>query len=257
MSDDWKLIIPPSMHSDFVRQVEDSVSAQLMEIFQNADDRAGDSLDEEELKAELTLSVISQYIALHRDGKWPAESCLQIGAKVVDQPGSHNWVCPSCRERNSNSFETCQKCSESRPESVSRTGPSTVAGMFERAPVSLPMVVGPLTWSCNDCGTEYPRTEQECSTCLEPLDPYKRHSWPPVNFIQDPNMRKDLRLRLFKAIRHEFGMDDPFSSSGLSHEEFINEVNQLKSRLLDMVRSDAVGNNNIEEGTVSPSFEVS
>ena len=51
-------------------------------------------------------------------------------------------------------------------------------------------------------------------------------------------MRKELRLKLFKAIRQELGMDDPFSSAGLSHEEFINDVNRLKTLLLEMPREE-------------------
>jgi hypothetical protein len=233
MSNNWEQIIPSELHSEFSRQIDDAVSAQLMELFRNADELPGHpSVDHDELKAELHSSLVAKYIVLFQEGKWPTETCSQIGAKIADNTASHNWVCPSCRERNSNSFETCQKCSEMRPENAPRPTASTLVISAEKALLPTPLAVEPMTWSCSDCGEEFPTTTVECTKCLEPLDPYKSHSWPSAKVVPDPVKRQELRLRLFHAIRVKFAIDNPFTCEEISHEEFFEALDELKSRLL-------------------------
>jgi hypothetical protein len=59
--------------------------------------------------------------------------------------------------------------------------------------------------------------------------------WPPQSEVEDPNIRKELRMRLFNALRDEFDMDDPFSSIDISHEEFFMAIERVKRDLISSV----------------------
>ena len=233
MSSEWKQVIPAELHAAFSRQIEEAVSAELMELLRNADEvPSHDTVDPEELKGDLAASFELKFLQRFKDGNWPPEASALLGVNPAEQKAGSNWVCPSCRERNSNAFETCQKCSESRPSSMNRSGPAAMQPVLEKPRSSVPVPAILTTWSCRDCGAQYPTKEPECKTCLEPLDPYKRHSWPSVKDVPDPAQRKQLRLKLFLAMREQLDMDDPFSSLEVSHEEFFQFAESLKLQLL-------------------------
>lgn len=86
---------------------------------------------------------------------------------------------------------------------------------------------------CRDCRLEYPLGAGDCENCKESLEPNKRHNWPSPLVIRDPLIRDDLRKRLFMAIREELDLDDPFSDVAISHEEFFEVLERLKSQLME------------------------
>lgn len=233
MSVEWKSIIPETLHAAFSRQIEEAVSAELMELLRNADDAPShDNVDPEDLKDDLAASFELKFLQRFKDSTWPPEASALLGVNPTEQKLGNNWVCTSCRERNSNAFETCQKCSESRPDSAIRSGAAPMQSVIEKPRSVVPVPTILTTWNCRDCGAQFPTSQAECTTCLEPLDPNKRHSWPSVKDVPDPAQRKALRLKLFQAMREELDMDDPFSSLEISHEDFFLVAETLKARLL-------------------------
>ena len=233
MASDWRTIIPRDLHDAFIRKVEDDLSAEIMSYFESALDSGNQEIVESELEADLRKSIELRYIKLFSEGSWPPKASANIGVVVSDLKTSNTWICSKCKERNVNSFETCQKCSESRPET---SKPASVQPMLysnTNAVKPIPLAVNtPTKLNCKDCGQEYPYGHSECESCLEPLDANKRHTWPSPLEFPDPVTRRDLRMKLFMALRETLDNDDPFSSLEISHEEFFQTVTELKQRLV-------------------------
>jgi hypothetical protein len=230
---DWKGIIPPKLQDDFTRQVNESVSADLMRKLLDADDN-GKVVDADELEDSLTTTIQARLVDEFRNGFWPPRTMQRIGAKPVDQVEHSKWICWNCRDRNSNAFETCHKCSESRGED-SRTVPARNATAVQtvNSAVSTSFTRSQLGWTCKECGNENGGVGGECGKCHIDQDPYKRTTWPDKDAVRDSNERAELRKKLFNRIREELDMNDPFSSVEISHEEFFKCLERLKLELLE------------------------
>ena len=219
----WKRIIPTELHSDFQRQVEEKVSAELMVLILNQDDP--DSVDEAAEEAKLTSRVTEQFLHQFQAGRWPAKLTVNLGVRAGElMPASDHWICGLCRERNFNSFETCRKCSETRLP----TEPKTV--VVSAPHISKPTVIP--TWQCRECSHENALADGECAKCYLNQDVYKRDTWPARRDIPDAAIRRELRLKLFRCLIDEFGVDDPFCSIDISQAEFVLAADRLKAEVL-------------------------
>ena len=230
---EWRSVIPAELHEDFVRQVDEAVSAELMQIFIDCEDDP--DVDDAGTESALTARFVDHYVSQFRQSLWPPKASAQLGMKAGSLFDSTFWICSACREKNPNSFETCRKCNEDNPRDTISERPivRTVVRSLEPAPVVQPLPLQAATWTCKECSVSNPMTTCVCVECKQHQDAYKRTTWPPVSVVRDPVESKNLRMQLFNRIRAEFDMDDPFASIEISHEEFFQVVEKLKIIILD------------------------
>ena len=233
----WEEIIPFDLQTDFTRQVSEAVSAELMKKLLEADE-TGQSIDADELELRLTKETQARYIDAFRNGSWPPQSIQQVGVKQIDRVEQLNWICSNCRERNSNSFETCHKCSESRQEDSRTEAVSRPLVVLPRQNTSFSVPVSRASsgWTCKECGNENTGIGRECGKCQQDQDPYRRTTWPDYKEVAEAGARAEMRKKLFDRMREELDMDDPFSSVEISHEEFFRCLEKMKKELLEEAR---------------------
>ena len=254
MTYEWEGVIPTGLHETFIRQVEEAVSTELMQVFYNSEDSTGAQLDTEEIEEQLTTSFRTKYLELFQKGQWPPKASAQLGIRpTANEP--HNWVCCNCKEKNQNSFETCQRCSEQRPDT--KREPVTLPVSISRPAPTVTTQRQVSGWTCRECNIENGSELTVCSSCHQHLDPYKRTAWPSHSDAPEPTTSHEARMKLFHALRDEFDMDDPFSSIDISHEEFFQAMERLKRDLVvhnvperDLVQLDA------QEPAVAPAIDV-
>ena len=229
MNKAWESIIPDDLQTNFLRQMSEAVSADLMRSLLEAEE-SGIEIDADELEKKIRDRVQSELLEAFLTGSWPPKTCPKIGSKEVDRVEHFHWICGNCRERNSNSFETCHKCSECRTDE-SRCVPQRSI-VISRPNMSLAPSRSVTGWTCKECGNENRGIGGECEKCQQDQDPYKRSTWPLVEEVPDGRLRAELRIKLFDRIRAELDTDDPFSSLDISHEEFFRSLDRLKRELL-------------------------
>ena len=223
---------------DFLRQVEEAVSAELMTIFRNCEDSSEEYTDD--MEAQLKNRFTDHFLAQFGKGLWPPRASAQLGVKAGQAlvEGNQLWACSACNQRNSYAFETCRKCSESRPQTYQRSRPvdnppPQVTKQQPPVSIGLPAFsIGPAGWSCKECNHANPSSVVECAKCHMHQDPYKRDTWPSAIEFPDAAVRREMRMKLFHRVRAEFDMDDPFASTDISHEEFFHVVDRLKTEML-------------------------
>ena len=235
MTEIWEESIPNELHGAFIRQIDEAVAAELMRIFRIAEESEGAPVDEDEIKQQLTATFVQKYVGLFEQRLWPPKESSNLGIVQTEHKPMNMWICTSCKSKNPNSFETCQKCSENKPESSRPSLNSAPVYNSEPQKPAMSSVRGPTKVVCRDCRTEYPLGTTDCENCQESLDPNRRHNWPSPLIIRDPATRHDLRQRLFMAIREELDLDDPFSDVAISHEEFFEVLERLKSQIIESV----------------------
>lgn len=230
---EWRSVIPAELQDDFVRQVDEAVSAELMQIFIDCEDDP--DVDDAETERTLKARFVDHYVAQFRQSLWPPKASAQLGIKAGSLLDSTFWICSACREKNPNSFDTCRKCNEDKPRETISERPIVrpVVRSVVPAPVVQPLPLPAATWTCKECLVSNPMTTCVCEECKQHQDAYKRTTWPPVSVVSDPVDNKNLRMQLFNRIRAEFDMDDPFASIEISHEEFFQVVEKLKKIILD------------------------
>ena len=223
---EWKEIIPEELHSDFQRQVEERVCSELMALILGS----SDGIDEPAMEASLTEQFREYYQVQFLAKEWPPKVGVSLGVRAGELMGAHSdhWICAHCRERNFNSFETCRKCSENKPEGLVKTS----AALPSQATKPAAPVVSQI-WFCKECSGRNMLENPICVKCGLHQDVFKRDSWPLISEVEDPEERKRLRLSLFRKVLQEFGVEDPFCSIEISHLEFTTVISELKKRVIN------------------------